>query len=113
MGLQRITRGTGLFGAITVGAGTKLRKLKRYAPSLTPAAVTTNTTAEQTFTVNGVAVGDVVLSVVKPTAQAGLGIVGSRVSALDTLAITFANVTAATLTPTAAQTYQVVVGTFA
>jgi hypothetical protein len=70
--------------------------------------VAINTTAEQTFTVNGLLAGDFV-SCNKPTAQAGLGIVGCRVSAANTLAITFSNNTAGAITPTAAQTYLVLV----
>jgi hypothetical protein len=76
--------------------------------TLTPAAIVLNTTAEQTFTVNGLLPGDMVL-VNKPTTQAGLGIVGSRVSAANTLAITFSNNTGSSITPTAAQTYLVLV----
>jgi hypothetical protein len=72
--------------------------------TLTPLIVATITTAEQTFTVPGLIVGDFVL-VQKPTAQAGLGIVGSRVSAANTLAITFDNPTAAGITPTAGEIY--------
>lgn len=74
--------------------------------TISPAIVAANTTAEQTFTVTGVQVGDVV-SVTKPTAQAGLGVVGARVSAANTVAITFSNNTAAGITPTAAETYVV------
>ena len=76
--------------------------------TLTPAAIVLNTTAEQTFTVNGLLAGDFV-SCNKPTAQAGLGIVGCRVSAANTLAITFSNNTGSSITPTAAQTYLVLV----
>ena len=76
--------------------------------TLSPASVAINTTAEQTFTVNGLLTGDFV-SCNKPTAQAGLGIVGCRVSAANTLAITFSNNTAGAITPTAAQTYLVLV----
>jgi len=76
--------------------------------TLTPAAIVLNTTAEQTFTVNGLLAGDVVC-VNKPTAQAGLGIVGCRVSAANTLGITFSNNTGSSITPTAAQVYKVVV----
>lgn len=79
--------------------------------ALTPAAVAANTSAEQTFNPAGfasLAVGDIVL-VSKPTAQPGLGIVGARVSAAGTLAITFMNDTAAPITPTAAETYSVAV----
>lgn len=89
------------------GAGsTTITALYHLTASLTPAAVAANTTAEQTFAVTGLAVGDVVF-VNKPTAQAGLGIVGARVSAANTLAITFSNNTAGSITPTAAETYQI------
>jgi hypothetical protein len=74
--------------------------------TLSPSAVSANTTAEQTFTVTGLQVGDVV-NVNKPTAQAGLGIVGARVSAANTLAITFSNNTAGSITPTASEVYVV------
>lgn len=86
--------------------GTPLTRIAVYTPALSPAAVAANTTAEQTFTVTGLDVTDTV-SVNKPTAQAGLGIVGARVSAANTLAITFSNNTAAAITPTAAEAYRV------
>jgi hypothetical protein len=76
--------------------------------TLSPAAVAANTSAEQTFTVNGLAVGDWV-GVIKPTTQAGLAVTGARVSAANTLAIAFGNFTAASITPTAAQVYSVMV----
>lgn len=76
--------------------------------TLSPVAIVLNTTAEQTFTVNGLLLGDFV-SCNKPTAQAGLGIVGCRVSAANTLAITFSNNTGLSITPTAAQVYKILV----
>ena len=76
--------------------------------TLSPAAVSANTTAEQTFTVNGLLPGDMAV-VTKPTAQAGLGVVGSRVSAANTLAITFSNNTASPIVPTASEVYLVLV----
>ena len=72
----------------------------------TLAQVNTITTSEQTVTVPGLEVGDFV-SVVKPTHQAGLGVVNARVSAKNTLAITFVNPTAAGITPTASEIYLV------
>lgn len=74
--------------------------------TLSPALVAANTSAQQTFTVPGLRVGDYV-EVNKPTAQAGLAIVGVRVSAADTLAITFGNFTASGITPTAGEAYTV------
>jgi hypothetical protein len=76
------------------------------AATLSPSSVANATSAEQTFSVKGLLLGDHV-SVNKPTAQAGLAIVGSRVSANDTLGITFGNFTSATITPTASQVYLV------
>lgn len=61
--------------------------------TLDPASVAAATSAEQTFTVTGLKTTDQV-KVSKPTATAGLGIVNVRVSAADTLAITFMNATA-------------------
>lgn len=86
--------------------GSALSSVYHTSATLSPASVAANTSAEQTFTVTGLAVGDAV-SVNKPTAQAGLGIVGCRVSAANTLAITFGNFTASPIVPTAAEVYQV------
>ncbi len=75
--------------------------------TISPALVAANTTAEQTFTVPGLLASDVVIDVTKPTAQAGLGIVGCRVTAANTVGITFSNNTASGITPTASETYLV------
>ena len=76
--------------------------------TLSPALVAANTTAEQTFTVNGLQIADWV-GVSKPTTQAGLAVTGARVSAANTLAIAFGNFTASGITPTASQVYSVMV----
>lgn len=78
------------------------------APTLSPISVAANTVAEQTFTVQGLQVGDFI-NVTKPTTQAGLGIVNARVSAANTLAIAYMNATAATITPTASEIYTVAI----
>ena len=70
-----------------------------YDVTITAAEVSANTTEEQTFTVNGLITTDFVL-VQKPTHQAGLGIVNARVSAANTLAITYMNTTGSGITPT-------------
>lgn len=85
---------------------TKVTAMYHLSATLSPASVAANTTAEQTFTVTGLAVNDVVF-VNKPTTQAGLGIAGCRVSAANTLAITFINATASPIVPTASEKYQV------
>lgn len=81
-----------------------LLSIGTISQALSPALVAANTTAEQTFTVPGLKVGDFV-NVIKPTTQAGIGIVNARVSAANTLAIAFGNFTAGGLTPTAAEVY--------
>lgn len=86
-----------------------INELQIVSVALTPAAVSANTTAQQTFTVTGVKVGDVVVAVEKPSHQAGLGIVGARVTAADTVGITFSNNTGAGITPTAGETYDFVI----
>jgi hypothetical protein len=79
-----------------------LRNPRVIPITITPAQITAATSAEQTFTVTGAAVGDIVVSINPPASGvAGTGIVGWRVSAADTIAIRFSNVTAGNLTPVA------------
>jgi hypothetical protein len=76
----------------------------------TNASVGANTTAERTFTLQGVRLGvDIVLTINKPTHQAGLGIVNARISADNTIAITYMNNTGSGITPTS-ETYPVIIG---
>lgn len=70
-----------------------------------PASVAANTSVEQTVTVPGLKLGDYIAEVAKPTLTAGLSIAGTRVSAANTLAITFVNSTAAPI-DAASETYQ-------
>ena len=79
--------------------------------TLTVAQVTNAVSAEQTFTVVGLRVGDAVF-VSKPTVNSGIVISSARVSATDTLAITFGNLGAAPVTPTASQVYTVFVARY-
>ena len=81
-----------------------LRGLDTVTAVLTPAAVVANTTAEQQFAVPGIRAGEAVI-VNKPTTNVGLDVVGVRAVTNNVVGITFINVTAGTLTPTAGQTY--------
>lgn len=85
--------------------------LKLFAVTVTwnPAAVATITTAEQTVTVPGVKVGDVVVSYNKPTNTAGAMPVNARVSAADTVAVSFVNPTAGSVDP-ASEAWTFVIG---
>lgn len=70
----------------------------------TPASVPTISTLAHSVTVNGVAVGDFVAAV-KPTEQTGIAVCSCRVSAANTVIVTFVNPTAGGITPTASETY--------
>lgn len=78
----------------------------QLSQALTPVSVAANTTVEQTFTVTGLDVG-MMVEVNKPTTQAGLAVLSARVSAKNQIAITFLNNTAAALTPTAGESYEI------
>jgi len=78
--------------------------------SLTPLAVATITTAEQSFgaagvsqvtAATGILAGDIILAISAPSLVAGVGIAGFRVDATvnDKFYITFVNPTAGSVTP--------------
>lgn len=77
--------------------------------TISPTAVAASTTAEQSFAVLNLGTADVILSVTKPTAQAGIGIAGARVASAGTIGINFVNASTASVTPTATQAYQIAV----
>ena len=79
-----------------------------FASTQTPSAVGPNTSAEKAMTVTGVLATDMVAVINKPTTQAGLLVGSARVSAANTIQVTFGNDTAATITPTATETYDVI-----
>ena len=83
--------------------------LLKFTATLSPAQVPTITTLVELATFTGLQVGDLPISLVRPTEQAGLGIAGLRVSAVNVLAINFMNPTAAGITPTASEVYTLLV----
>lgn len=96
------------FSALAIGRdGTAFSLATVYTTTINPASIAAATSAEQTFTVTGLAVGDIPV-VIKPSATAGVGIVNARVSAANTLAITFMNATAGAVDP-ASESYTVLV----
>jgi hypothetical protein len=66
------------------GSGTAITGITVYTQSIDVASVAANTSAEQTFTVTGLATTDKVF-VIKPSLSAGLVIGNARVSAANTL----------------------------
>ena len=79
-----------------------------YATTQTPTSVAPNTSGERAMTITGVLAADMVAVVNKPTSQAGLAVGTARVSAANTIQVTFGNLTAATVTPTVGETYEVI-----
>ena len=66
--------------------------------SIAPSQVSANVTAEQTFTVSGLSTADAVF--ISPVATGNSTMAGTaRVSAADTLAVTYTNPTGGALTP--------------
>jgi hypothetical protein len=106
-GIATATSGQ-MYVANGTGGGTWTFPIRKYTITITPAAVSANSTSEQTFTCTGLVLAtDTIIGVSKPTHQTGLGIVGWRVSADNQIAIAFMNNTGVGITPTAAQTYTV------
>jgi hypothetical protein len=74
--------------------------------TLSPATVAATSSAEQTFTVTGVQLGDMIdVQKAGTPLVSGLGIVNSRVTAANTIGITFQNTTNYVQTPAASETY--------
>lgn len=91
--------------------GGNVRQESILGLTLSPASVAANTTAEQLFSLpNGQLIPlNANVTVNKPTAQAGLGIVGMRATAAGQLGITFGNFTASPIVPTAGEVYNVII----
>lgn len=91
---------------VTIGyGGTALTNVVVYTPTLTPAAIVVAGFSEQTFTVNGLTTNDTV-TVNGPAAAANSALIHARVSAANTLALTWTT-NAPTITPTSG-TYRIV-----
>ena len=87
-------------GAVTIGyQGTPVEKVVVYTPTLTPTLIAGLGLAEQTFNVPGLSTSDTI-TLNGPAPAAGTAPVAWRVSAADTLAISF-ETTAINLTPSA------------
>jgi len=76
-----------------------------YTATINPASFST-TSSEQTFTINGLKTTDFVWAN-KPSETTGVGIGNCRVSAANTLAITFTNATGGSVDPPS-ETYIVI-----
>ena len=105
--IDTVTAGQGvsISSSLKVGtSGTALTQAKVYTPTLTPAVVAVAGLSEQTFAVAGLSTADTV-TVNGPAPAANSALLSARVSAADTLALTWLT-TAVTITP-ASGTYRV------
>lgn len=69
--------------------------------NITPTALTASTTTAETFPLLGAQVNDAVQASFNGAQTAGVGIANARISAVNTIEITFSNSTAGTPTPVA------------
>jgi hypothetical protein len=85
---------------LSVGQGTAtvLRQIATYSVTLAPGSVAATSVSEQAFTVNGLALNDKVF-VNSPAPTAGVALASARVSAANTIAISWVNPTAGAHTP--------------
>ncbi len=94
--------------SITIGSsGTALTQMRVYTPTLDPSSVAAASTAEQTYTVTGLSTSDTVY-LNKPSLTTNCGIVNVRVSATNTLAVTWLNVNAIGACDPASEVYRLV-----
>lgn len=82
--------------------------LRIYTTSQSPASIAPNTTQEVSMTVSGIAATDIIVALIKPTAQAGFAVGTARASTTNTIGASFGNVSATTVTPTTTESYVVV-----
>ena len=72
-----------------------------------PASIAANTTVEQSTTITGLKTVDYILRIIKPTLDAGNAVGQGRVSATDTLAITYINASGGAVDP-GSETYTLI-----
>ena len=98
-GAKTFSAATTFSTSVEVGAsGTAVTQMRVYSETITPAYVAANVCAEQTFTVTGLTTADKVF--INPVATGNATSAGQvRVSAANTLAVTYCNPTAGALTP--------------
>lgn len=90
---------------------TALLSLFKVDATFDPGSVAAGAVEEETATVTGVAVGDIVLNVTKPTLTGGINVGNARVSAANTVIVQFCNVSTAAV-DCASETYSFVIGRF-
>jgi len=75
------------------------RDIRLATAAFNPVSIAANTTVEQTVTINGLKTDDLILRVIKPTHTAGISVNDGRVTAINTLGITFTNASVGAIDP--------------
>ena len=79
--------------AVGANSAQRIGQLLKFTATIDPASVAAGATSEQTFTVAGVQVGDLIFEVIKPTHTVGVVVAGARVPAANQVAVALANPT--------------------
>jgi len=73
--------------------------IRNVSVAFNPVSIAANTTVEQTVTVNGLKVDDLILRVIKPSHTAGIAVSDGRVTAANTLGVVFINASGGAIDP--------------
>jgi hypothetical protein len=113
--MANVNQGPATTGTVNTQAPVSFERfIQTISVAITPVAVAANTSAEQSFGLNGasfataatgILAGDVILAVNPPSLTAGTGIVGFRCDTAtnDKFYVEFGNFTAGSLTPPSGQ----------
>lgn len=94
---------------LTIGSGTALSRYARYSKDLSPMTVKPSTCEAQRFSIKGIARGDILVAISKPSEQAGLSVAPGHVVDEGVATINFCNNSGLPVIPTANETYTFVV----
>lgn len=94
-GIRLLATGSASLGA----AGTPITQIRVYSPNLSPGSVPAQSISRQAFSVTGLATSDKVV-VNPPSSSGNVALSAARVSATDTLELSFVNPSGGALTPT-------------
>lgn len=92
-----------------VSANQLIKRIGIFTGVENPSAIAANTCAARNLTATGLVTSDTLISVTKPTAQAGLSMTPVTVPSLGGATVNFCNNTASPITPTPGETYTFVV----
>lgn len=115
MSVNTVTKARARFGAVVIGSpvsdggrasapdGAVVKRLAAPTATVNPGAIAAQTSVEVTLTINGVALGDVVVAQPATATVPQSGITwDAYVSGTNTVKVRLSNVTTASLTPTSA-----------